>query len=375
MSVDRVPVVAHVFKRLDPGGAELRTIDLASRLRSQVRTIFVVTDSRAGALEERVREGGFEIVHIPLGPRFLLGLRRLVRTQGVTTVHSHASTTSGLFCALAAVSGVPRRIAHFRSDSDGKPDTPARSVKRALMRALIRAFATDVVGVSPMALRYAGGWISRSTKGQIIPSGIDLKPLPSLRRMSALRAEFAVGEDESMIVHVGRELLEKNRPRAVAIIACAQRHGLDMTLVIVGRLGDGEEEALSRLASQLGVQERVRVVGQRHDVQDVLAAADACLVTSTREGLPGVVLESVGVGTPCVASKLPGVLWLAESFSGVLPVGLEEPDDRWVELLRDNVEQTAERDRADDRRSLEQSPFSLSSAVEAYRRLWSGVRT
>ena len=66
-----------------------------------------------------------------------------------------------------------------------------------------------------------------------------------------------------------------------------------------------------------------------------MCLADVVLVTSLREGLPGVVLEACALGTPVVASDLSGVQWLAEGGLRISQCSLGSPNSVWVqEILR-----------------------------------------
>jgi glycosyltransferase involved in cell wall biosynthesis len=58
---------------------------------------------------------------------------------------------------------------------------------------------------------------------------------------------------------------------------------------------------------QAGLTERVRFLGLRKDMVAVLSAADVVVHSSLREGLPRVVLESLAIGTPLVATAVGGV--------------------------------------------------------------------
>jgi len=87
--------------------------------------------------------------------------------------------------------------------------------------------------------------------------------------------------------------------------------------------GDGPEEAaLKAAAARAGLAERVRLLGSRDDVPELLLAADALLVPSLAEQLPLVVLEALRAGVPHVLVSAAGA---AEEMRGlgarVLPLG------------------------------------------------------
>lgn len=72
--------------------------------------------------------------------------------------------------------------------------------------------------------------------------------------------------------------------------------------------GDGRDrERLRRLVEELGLSERLHLLGQVEDVGAFLSAIDALAIPSRFEGLPLVALEALAVGVPGIASDIDGV--------------------------------------------------------------------
>ena len=84
--------------------------------------------------------------------------------------------------------------------------------------------------------------------------------------------------------------------------------------VFVAFVGDGVRRAeCERLATALGVRERVRFLGVRADVPALLKAADIVVMSSRWEGFGLAAVEGMAAGKPTVASNVPG---LAEVVGG-----------------------------------------------------------
>lgn len=123
------------------------------------------------------------------------------------------------------------------------------------------------------------------------------------------------------------------------------RRGYDVRLSIVGpvvgRLGEEERERVIRAADQLGVRERIDVLGAR-TLPEVLALAREhdlfVLPTLPGEGVPRVLLEAMASGLPVVVSNVAGVPTLVQhEVNGLLvppadPPAIAEAIDR---LIRD----------------------------------------
>ncbi|MEO8224751.1 MAG: glycosyltransferase, partial [Gammaproteobacteria bacterium] len=81
--------------------------------------------------------------------------------------------------------------------------------------------------------------------------------------------------------------------------------GADLVIIGEGPL----RERLLAIARELGVGDRVRIVGNmlQERLVDYYTAADLSILTSRHEGMPNVVLESLACGTPVVATPVEGV--------------------------------------------------------------------
>src|SRR5690606_30807724 len=81
----------------------------------------------------------------------------------------------------------------------------------------------------------------------------------------------------------------------------------EMTFLLAG--SGPEDAALKALASNLGVERRVRFLGAlpHHALVDYYNAADCLVHASAREGMANVLLESLACGTPVVGSPIPGM--------------------------------------------------------------------
>jgi glycosyltransferase involved in cell wall biosynthesis len=92
------------------------------------------------------------------------------------------------------------------------------------------------------------------------------------------------------------------------------RPGLRLLLV-----GDGEERhSCARRAAALGIDHLVEFTGYRVDVPDQLARADAFVLPSVNENLPLALIEAMGAGLACVASRVGGVEELLGGGAGLL---------------------------------------------------------
>jgi glycosyltransferase involved in cell wall biosynthesis len=122
----------------------------------------------------------------------------------------------------------------------------------------------------------------------------------------SLRAELGLSPDERVILTLGR--LHVNKAQDTLIKALPSIPNTSLLIAGEGELHD----ALSALAHDLGVAERVHFLGWRRDTPALFQLADACIFPSRQEPLGNVVLEAWAHQLPIAAAASEGPSWLIE---------------------------------------------------------------
>jgi glycosyltransferase involved in cell wall biosynthesis len=130
------------------------------------------------------------------------------------------------------------------------------------------------------------------------------------RRLGTPAGRFLLGAAGRLSAEKGLDVLVRSVHQLI-------EEGRDLELVIVG---EGEEKNnLKALIAELGVGERVRLLGYRGDLKEVYQALDLFVLSSLREGLPNVLLEAMSLEVPVVATRIAGVPRLVrDGESGLL---------------------------------------------------------
>lgn len=218
-----------------------------------------------------------------------------------------------------------RRFAH-----QDRPDViHAHNVKAALVaRGAVGAKAslvTTVHGVAASELRAAGRilrWssdrviaVSPYVADQLISSGVPearvevientVTPLPTHSRAAA-RARLGLDTDSGaapLVVLCAARMTNQKR-HDLLIEAWAE---IPTGLLLLA--GDGPNRVgIERRVEELGLSHRVRLLGERTDVDWLLAASDVLVLPTDWEGLPISLLEAMAAGVPAVVSRVGGVI-------------------------------------------------------------------
>lgn len=157
--------------------------------------------------------------------------------------------------------------------------------------------------------------------------GVDLSRFGDSHDRDAIRASLALQPSDFAVLSVGD--LNSNKNHGVLIGALAKLPG-DVRLFVAGN-GPLRDE-LDKAAKELGVADRVSLLGFRRDIAELLGACDLFCMPSLREGLPVSLMEAAAAGVPCLASKARGCADVLGDLAGDLTVSPNEPDS-WADKI------------------------------------------
>jgi glycosyltransferase involved in cell wall biosynthesis len=327
--------VTYVIGALGKGGAEYQLVEL---LRGLDRTRFaptVVSLSRGDHWAGSIREVGVPLHELAQRHGFevgrLRGLRAILRTSRPHLLHT-ILWSGNVYGRLAAVGlGIPVILAAERNVIRRPP------WQVGLERILDRWTTAYLVNAAAVADEMCQrGGLPRA-KMHLVQNGIDLTRLPAYdeeRGLARGRLGFAPGR--RLVVQVGRLAPQKDQATFLRAVARLAPQVPDVDFLIAG---DGPlRPELERRAQELGIAERVRFLGLRHDVPSLLAGADVLALTSRWEGLPNAVIEAMATGAAVVATDVGGCAELVgDGEAGhLVPVGDDEAVARTLRRLLDD---------------------------------------
>ncbi len=242
----------------------------------------------------------------------LLALRRLLRSARADLVHLHTARATWL-------GGLAARSARVPALTTRRMDRPVRRGWRT--RLLYGRLVRGVVAISPaVAGRLRAGGVPEAAL-RVIPSAVDPQALAPTRSRESVRAAEGLG-NEILFLTVAALVPRKGLDVLLRALARLVEEGLAPVLWICG--SGPARSGLERLSEELGLAKRVRFLGRREDVPDLLAACDVFALPARREGLGVAALEAMAAGRPVVASRVGGLAEaVVEGGTGLLV----PPDD------------------------------------------------
>ncbi len=313
----RPPMVSPVLMLINTlwvGGAE-RYVVMVSNWMAERGAEVTVAAERGDFAEELAPAVTFEDIplhNLRLGvPRAAARIAGLLHRRPAAVIVAHSLVTTWVARIASAGRGIPIvNVAH------GWPED-----RYPRVAPLLRA-ADLVVAVSPDVRDKLVAAGLDPARCEVVQNGIDstLFGRRAGEVREAARAAMGAGPDDILVVNVGRLSAQKAQHHVFTIADRLRESHPRLKYAIVGT-GEREEELAAALR-EAGVQDRVRLLGVRRDIPDLLGSADLFLSCSDWEGMPLTTIEAMVAGLPSVATRTEGTtLLLSEECGFVVPVG------------------------------------------------------
>jgi glycosyltransferase involved in cell wall biosynthesis len=299
----RVGFVMHVMQ---VAGAEVLVAEAVRRLAGQIEPTVFCLDA-VGALGERLLAQGVPVVCLGRRPgrdwRVAWRLAREIRGREIDVLHAHQYTPF-FYAGLARV--LSRRPARVILTEHGRhyPDVVS-PLRRAANRLVLDRLADAVNACCAFSARSLGRLDGfAGSRIEVIPNGIEVGRYGPAPDRAALRRRLGLDPARRYLVNVARLHPVKDQAMLLRAFGAVVAARPDVDLLLVG---DGPLRGdLEGLARDLGVGPRVRFLGVRFDVPDLLRAADVFALTSVSEAASLTLLEAMASGLPVVVTDVGG---------------------------------------------------------------------
>jgi glycosyltransferase involved in cell wall biosynthesis len=356
------------------GGADKQLLSAAQVLRARGHDILIVALVSLGPMGLEARRMGIrtESLEMPRGypdPRGLFRLIRLVRTWKPDVLHSHMIHANLLARVVRVLTPVPVVVATIHSLYEGGP------LWMWAYRLTNRLVDGMTIVSQAAAERYITEGIVPRELLRVIPNGVELERFSSLPAGARAESRSSLGVGDRFVwLAVGRFAPPKDYPtmlRAFRLVVAQQPRAI---LLLAGR-GPLQQEA-EALVRELDLGDHVRFLGVRHDVPELMNAADGYLMSSAWEGMPMVLLEAAAAGLPIVATRVGGNHELVRDGETGFLVPARDPNALGAAVLRLMALSQVERQAMGKRgRDHVRTHYGLERVTEQWERLYREVAT
>ncbi|MCM0020965.1 MAG: glycosyltransferase [Tagaea sp.] len=367
-----------VIGALDLGGAESHLAQVLPRLTRDGFEIAVHTLTGRGALAPVLEAAGVRVIAPPGSEkgsksggfagraaralRAGLSLAKFMRGWRPDIVHFFLPEAYLVGAPIAMAVSRAKRAMSRRSLNDYQAKHPGLARLERALHGRMHALLANSAAVRAQLI----GEGAPAARAHLIRNGIDLARFERPRPRGETRAEIGTPENAVVVACVANLIPYKGH--ADLIDALARLPGdPSWELWCAGR-DDGIGPALAARAAGFGG--RVKFLGARADVPDLLAAADVFALASHEEGFPNAVLEAMASGLPVVATRAGGIPEAVDDGKTGVLVPIRAPSELGAALARLIADPAARRAMGEAGRARVAAEFALDACAGAYARLY-----
>ncbi|SEC11351.1 glycosyltransferase family 1 protein [Paenibacillus sp. GP183] len=361
--------VLHIVDSLNRGSGVMSVImNLYRNIdRSKVQFDFLVSFDKSPNYEEELINMGAKVYH--LTPPTLKNIRSYINEideffnthATYTIIHSHTPTFNLFIFPIAKKYGIKFRIAH--SHNSKYSDKLLKAIRNYFMLLPTNLIANVYLACSNKAGEFLFGKKAlKEGKVHIINNAIDCERFKYNEIIRGrVRKELEI-ENQFVIGHIGRFSEQKNHTFLIDVFYEVLKKSKNALLLLVG---DGDlQKSIMEKVNSLNIQDQVKFLGVRSDINNLMQAMDVFVMPSLFEGLPVVGVEAQASGLPCIISDN---VTKEIKVANVQFLSLRSPISEWAErILEFNVKHF----RVDSTDDLRKAGFDIKQEAKKLKELY-----
>lgn len=313
--------VLHVLDSFDLGGAQEVVANLVACADRERFELEVASIHKHGVYTERYRNLGVPVHSLSphkMVPLYVPNLLGVLARGKFDIVHTHLTASNLIAKPLAALARVPVLINHDHANDVSRRDQKLLcagdkwanrfSSHICAVSQSTRMFLIEEEQIAPVRI-------------SVVHNGIDLgKFAPGAFSQKEARQRLNLPTEGFCLGGIGRLTKQKNFALLLETAALLRKRRSDFFVALAGT-GPLEAELCAQAAA-LGLGDVVHFLGHIGDTSALYPALDLLVMPSLFEGLPMVLLETMAMGVPVVASAVDGVAEvITDGKEGVLLAG------------------------------------------------------
>ena len=312
--------ILHVITSLEVGGAETLVVNLIPKLQEFGHTVdLCVFDGKETPLMQRLENESPQTKIYKLGagvynPFYIYKLMNIMKKYDI--VHTHNSSPQ-LFVAIASLFNSPKLVSTEHNTSNRKRNWKwYRPIESWMYGRYDHVICISKIAEEKLREYMGGEWLVKSSNKYksitTINNGIDVNTISEAEPCKEL---LDLKESRKSILMVAGFRKQKNQDTIIRALTLLDKEKYEVWFAGIGE----RMEEVKQLALSLGVSDRVRFLGLRTDIPNVLRAADVIVMSSHWEGLSLSNVEGMSAHKPFIASDVNGLKEVTKGYGLLFP--------------------------------------------------------
>lgn len=340
--------VLQVLTIMNVGGAETMIMNYYRNIdRTKVQFDFLLHRQEKGYFDEEILSLGGHIYKLcPITPfnyfNYIKELNAFFdKHKEFYIVHSHLNALSSIILSVAKKKNIPFRIAHSHLAVEPsvlkkifKKNTDIKATLKDYLQTLIRPKILNSANIFFACGEKAGVWLyGKNHQFKIVNNAInatkykyDYETRKNLKKKLGLEGKKVIG-------HIGRFNEQKNHYFLIKIFNEIFKKDKNSILLLIGE-GNLKDKIMTE-AEKLKIHQKIRFMGLRTDIPELLQCFDIFLFPSLYEGLPVTLIEAQASGLRVITST---TVTTEVDITGLITyVDLRKSESVWAEIVLNKI--------------------------------------
>lgn len=318
---------------MNRGGLETMLMNYYRQIdRSKIQFDFMVHRAVPGHYDEEIIKLGGRIFYMtPIKPgnyrKYFKLLDQFFTThREYKVVHSHINENSSFVLRAAKKAGIPGRIAHSHLSNLG---IDIKLPFRLYAKYTMQDYPSDYFACSKNAGKWLFGGGIAANELTVLNNAVHAKKFIFNQNNRLVTRKNLGITNELVIGHIGRFEKQKNHKFLIDIFYELQKKQPKSLLLLVG---EGQlKRSMEKKVKSLGLTKKVRFLGVREDIPNLMHAMDLFLFPSLFEGLPVVLVEAQTAGVQCLVSN--SITKESDIIGSLGFMSLKESPEKWAQKI------------------------------------------
>lgn len=313
----------------------------------------IATSSDTGKLLQVSEREGIRTIAIPICREInpfrdfisLIKFIRLCRREHPYIVHANTPKASLLSMVAAWICRVPHRIytvtgLRFETTKGG-----LRFILKSMERVTCYCATKVIPEGDGVKATLQSEHITRKPLKKILNgniNGVDVEYFDRTEEVVCKAKEIRDTSSDFTFIFIGRMVRDKGIQELISAFDRLSKERKNIRLLLVGRLEEKLDPIPKSTWQMINENHKIVFTGYQNDIRPYLAASDAIVLPSYREGFPNVILQAGAMGLPSIVTDISGCNEIIENGKNGLIVPPKDEDALYeaMKYLTDNSQFT-----------------------------------
>lgn len=296
---------------MNAGGIEKLLINIQEKINKEMFEFdYYLNDNKQQFYTDKIKEyggniyapntGNYRIVNIV---NRIIKFYKFLKDNKYDILHINEDLlASAVYVLIGKMNGIPNIVVHSHNDYSVNKINYFKQIMNWVARKIILKYGNYYFACSDVAAKYFFGKSIETNKRYFrVANGIDTKKyIYDHNIRNNMREELNI-ENKFVVGHVGRFFDQKNHKFLINIFKEILKKEPESVLLLIGD-GPLKPEIMEQIKN-LDMIDKVKFLGVRKDVPELMMAMDVFVLPSFHEGLPVVCVEAQASGLNCVISS------------------------------------------------------------------------